>query len=100
MLDINRKVVGLNFALFLTLMLSVWAAPSGHFVLVVTDPQAGPDASFAVIDQAGGSFVSAGRYPWMTIAYSDADDFAGRLMRSGAMLVLNHKLAAGCLRDG
>jgi len=98
-MDINRKVVGFNFALFLLLALSVWAMPSGHFVLVVTDPQAGPDSSFSVIDRAGGAFVSAGRYPWMTIAYSDADDFAARLMRSGAMLVLNHKLAAGCLRD-
>ncbi|MGV8939290.1 MAG: hypothetical protein ACOH2J_19395 [Allorhizobium sp.] len=98
-MEINRKIVALNFVLFLFLAVSVWAMPSGHFVLVVTDPQAGPDASFSVIDHAGGSFVSAGRYPWMTIAYSDADDFAARLMRAGAIFVLNHKLAAGCQRE-
>jgi hypothetical protein len=33
----------------------------------------------------------------VSVAYSDANDFAGRLMRAGALLVLNHDLAVGCL---
>ncbi|MNF11203.1 hypothetical protein D3C80_2123660 [compost metagenome] len=50
-----------------------------------------------VIGDAGGRLVWSGRYAWISVAYSDANDFAGRLMRAGALLVLNHDLAVGCL---
>lgn len=95
----NLSVVALNFGLFLLLSVSVWAMPSGRFVLVVTDPRQGPQNGISVIGNAGGAFVSAGRLPWLNIAYSDDSAFAARLMQAGALLVLNHKLAAGCREE-
>lgn len=94
----NRTVVAMHFALFLTLVVTVWAAPSGRFVLVLTDPAETTEQMFEVIGNAGGSFVEQGRFPWLAIAYSEAEDFPRRLMQSGAVLVLNHNLAVGCQR--
>ncbi|MCL6706806.1 hypothetical protein M8R20_07335 [Pseudomonas sp. R2.Fl] len=98
-MQLNHRVVALNFVLFLLLAVSVWALPSGRFVLVVTDPRQGPQNGMSVIGNAGGAFVSAGRFPWLNIAYSDDSAFSARLMQAGALLVLNHKLAAGCLEE-
>ena len=95
---VNPGVIAMNFMLFLCLAIGVWALPAGQFVLVLTNPEGGAETSLSVIGNAGGSFVESGRYPWMSIAYSEDDDFAGRLMHSGALLVLNHNLAVGCLR--
>lgn len=95
---VSLSVVLGSFALFLGLALAVWAAPQGRFVLVLTDPSAGAAESLSVIGNAGGAFVEAGRLPWMSIAYSESEDFAARLMEAGAWIVLNHSLAVGCLR--
>lgn len=94
----NRTVVGMNFALFLTLVLMVWAAPQGRYVLVLSDPGETAQGMLDLIGRAGGAFVEQGRFAWMAIAYSEADDFTQRLRQSGALLVLNHNLAVGCQR--
>lgn len=95
---VSVPVVLGSFALFLMLALGVWAAPQGRFVLVLTDPSTGAVESLSVIGNAGGAFVEAGRFPWMSIAYSESEDFAARLIGAGAWAVLNHSLASGCLR--
>jgi hypothetical protein len=97
-MKINRAVVALNFAVYLTLIVAVWAAPTGRFVLVLTNPVEGPAYGLSVIGKAGGAFVASGRYPWMTVGYSEDSNFPTRLMQAGAMLVLNHQLALGCLK--
>lgn len=74
------------------------ATPSGPFVLVVTSPTADAAGSMAVIDRADGAFVWTGRVPWMSVAYSQAPDFPQRLLDAGALLVINHDLALGCLQ--
>ena len=93
----GRSFIVLNFCVFLLLIFSVWALPNGRFVLVLTDPDAAPDYPLSVIANAGGDFVAQGRFPWMTVAHSEAPDFAARLACAGAVLVLNHQLALGCL---
>lgn len=98
-MELNHRVVALNFGLFLLLSVVVWAMPSGRFVLVVTDPRQGLQNGMSVIGDAGGAFVSAGRLPWLNVAYSDDSAFSARLMQEGALLVLNHKLAAGCREE-
>lgn len=86
------------FMTSMLVLLSVLAArPSGRFVVVVTDPFASPTQAIETIGQAGGTFVAGGRYPWITIAHSESDDFATRLFRAGAILVLNNWAAAGCI---
>jgi len=94
----SRVAVGLSFTAYLMLAIAVWAVPSGHFVLVLTDPTREAGYGMSVIGRAGGSFVASGRYSWMTVGYSEDGDFPTRLMRAGAMLVLNHQLALGCLK--
>lgn len=93
----GRRVISLSFCLYLALILAVWAIPTGRFVLVLTNPQAAPDHALSLIAKAGGAFVTEGRFPWMTVAYSEDVDFAAKLMEAGAVLVLNHQLALGCL---
>ncbi len=93
----HRSIVLANFAFFLLLIVAVWARPAGPFVLVVTDPGGEARGNMQVIGDAGGRLVWSGRYDWISVAYSDANDFTGRLMRAGALLVLNHDLAVGCL---
>jgi hypothetical protein len=89
-------------AAYLTLSLIalaiVVARPSGPFVLIVTAPAAEASGSMAVIDRAEGAFVWAGRVPWISVAYSPAPDFPERLRQAGALLVINHGLAYGCLQ--
>jgi hypothetical protein len=65
---------------------------------VLTNPSAGPTYGLSVVGRAGGAFVASGRYPWMTVGYSEDGDFPTKLMQAGAMLVLNHQLALGCLK--
>lgn len=93
----RRKLIALSFCLYLGLILSVWAMPTGRFVLVLTDPKAAPGHALSLIAKAGGAFVAEGRFPWMTVGYSEDVDFAAKLREAGAVLVLNHRLAIGCL---
>lgn len=95
----DYRIVGLHFLAFLGLLLAVWAWPSGGFALVVTDPRSGGAENMKIISDAEGTFVSGTNVPWMTVAYSDDSNFPARLMRTGAWLVLNHRLAAGCIRE-
>lgn len=96
--NMNRKVVAANFVIYLAVVLAIWAAPRGDFVLVLTDPLREAGYGPAVVGRAGGAFVSSGRFAWMTVAYSQDAGFPARLMQAGAVLVLNHQLALGCLK--
>ncbi|ODT23127.1 MAG: hypothetical protein ABS35_13195 [Kaistia sp. SCN 65-12] len=86
------------FSLAVAVVAVIAARPSGPFVLVVTSPAGNAAGSMAVIDRAEGAFVWAGRVPWMSVAYSQAPDFPERLLDAGALLVINHDLALGCLQ--
>jgi hypothetical protein len=86
------------FSLAVAVVAVTAARPSGPFVLVVTSPAAHAAGSMAVIDRADGAFVWAGSVPWMSVAYSQAPDFPERLLDAGALLVINHDLALGCLQ--
>lgn len=86
------------FSLAVAVVAVIAARPSGPFVLVVTSPAADAAGSMAVIDRADGAFVWGGRVPWISVAYSQAPDFPERLLHAGALVVINHDLALGCLQ--
>ncbi|OJF91258.1 hypothetical protein AX760_06985 [Pararhizobium antarcticum] len=92
----GRRVILLHLLVFSGLFLGALCLPRGPFVLVVTDPRLPPDHMMDVIGNADGTFVLAGASPWVAVAYSKEADFPGRLRGAGAILVLNHILAAGC----
>lgn len=97
--DIMKAVIAATyFACATVIVATVAARPTGPFVLVVTAPAAQASGSMAVIDRAEGAFVWAGRVPWISVAYSPAPDFPERLRQAGALLVINHGLAYGCLQ--
>ncbi len=89
-------IIGAHFAAYSLLLLGLKAVPNGPFVMVVSDPRGGAAVPLSVISRAGGQFVQETRFPWMTVAYSDAPDFPSRLRRSGALFVVNYPGAAGC----
>lgn len=86
------------FAIALASVTLIVARPSGPFVLVVTSPSAEAEGNMAVLDRADGAFVWASAVPWISVAYSNAPDFPERLLEAGALLVINHDLALGCLQ--
>lgn len=94
---INPRTVAIHFALFLSLVGLVWAEPSGTLVMVVTNPADGAGGGMAVIGAADGALVSGSALGWANVAYSTDRDFPAKLRQAGAWLVVNHKLAVGCL---
>ena len=90
-------VIAANAALAAGVVLAAYALPKGSYVVVVTPPWQGGHA-MNVIAKAGGSLVSSGRYDWIAVAQSEEQDFTVRLMKHGAVAVLDHALAYGCLK--
>lgn len=92
------KLMIANFFLCLFLVFSVWAAPRGEFVLVVSSPFETNSTRLGRIEQSNGSIVAFGRVDWIMVAHSSEPGFATRLMKAGALMVLNENLALGCIR--
>lgn len=90
------RCAAVSFFGFTLLLCAALGIPRGHYILVIGNPWAQPRSMMDIIGEAGGVLVSQGRSPWLAVAYSGNDDFAMRLMKAGAILVLNHKLAEGC----
>ena len=93
----DMRVVIVAFLAFSAMMLGAIAYPSGEFVLVV-GPSGTTEASMMrIIADAGGSFVSPGNFTWLAVAHAETAGFPSRLRQAGALVVLDHALAAGCL---
>lgn len=91
------RVIASLFGAFILLMLAGLAFPRGEFVLVVGRPGSDEAAMMDMIARAGGSFVSRGSVGWLAVAHAESLHFNTRLVDAGAILVLDHALAAGCL---
>ncbi|WFU07230.1 hypothetical protein QA648_34640 (plasmid) [Rhizobium sp. CB3171] len=94
----NLGLVCLNFGICLTIVLGALVAPRGKELQVITSPFVSEADRLSIISAANGSYVSAGRYDWITIAYSDDPGFPLRLLKAGALLVLNNDAEVGCGR--
>lgn len=94
---LNIRVVGAAFAGFSALMLLAMALPRTDFVLVVGWPGMSEAEMMRIITDSGGSFVSGGTQSWLAVANAETKGLPARLMKAGAMLVLDHSLAAGCM---
>jgi hypothetical protein len=94
-LDIRMIIVA--FVAFSAVMLAGLAYPRSDFVLVVGRPGIDEADMMSIIARAGGTFVSRGNLGWLAVAHAEQSGFAVRLVRAGALLVLDHSLAEGCL---
>jgi hypothetical protein len=95
---VNIKLIIANFLFCLGFVFLVWAAPRGEFVLVVTSPFETNASRIDKIAKADGSIVASGRFDWIVVAHSIQPGFASRLLKAGALMVLNENLALGCAR--
>jgi hypothetical protein len=95
---IDRKIIAMFVVLTMALLGTSYATPSGKFVLVITNPFQAEIGAMDVISNAGGTFVSESNFKWITVAHSDDIEFSSRLRHAGALLVMNHKIAFGCVR--
>ncbi|MBP1883218.1 hypothetical protein [Sinorhizobium mexicanum] len=97
---VSKAALCIHFLLFILLVVFVWAIPRGPFVLVVTHPNDPPQKAISLIAAAGGSFVGSRGLPWISLAHADSEDFPARLLRAGALLVLNAGLSMTCSQEG
>ncbi|MCC0027767.1 MAG: hypothetical protein R3D65_17515 [Zhengella sp.] len=96
-LSIKRWLVALNVACALGVIAGIAAVPTGSRLVVVGSPFSGPGAIMSIISQAGGRLVNGGAAGWIAVAEGTTADFASRLRASGALLVLDGRLAAACI---
>ncbi|MFM2278306.1 MAG: hypothetical protein RLZZ444_537 [Pseudomonadota bacterium] len=92
------RLVLFGFCFCLMAMFAVIAYPRGEFLLVMANPESDPATLVAIIGEAGGTLVSSTRFEWLAVAHSNESNFASRLIEGGAVLVLDHALAAGCTK--
>ena len=90
------RIVGLNLAVILVVLSASVMTPRNGQALVLVSPWSEPDRVVEVIAQAGGSILNGTGAPYAAIAFSDQPNFAYRLFKSGALLVLDGSLAFLC----
>lgn len=89
------NVITWIFGLFVLLLQS----GSDGRVAVLISPTASSSEMMNVIGSADGVFVAGTTFPFIAIAHSAVPGFRSRLIQSGAWLVFNPMLAAGCKTD-
>lgn len=65
-------------------------------VAVVFSPWTGAELALARATDAGSRFVRFGAYPFIVVVIPDGDDYAARIYRDGALMVLDPQAIASC----
>jgi hypothetical protein len=99
---------GATLPVVLLLLFSLLAAPVASLApregetqfAVIASPWQGFGDMMALVADADGTIVDAGRLSNAVIAHSDNPDFVGAAYRAGAWLVLDPVLLRGCLGAG
>ncbi|TDH38578.1 hypothetical protein E2A64_05615 [Pseudohoeflea suaedae] len=71
--------------------------PTGPRLVVIGAPWADAGHLASIIAKADGRIVNGGATNWIAIAEGSSADFATNLIKSGALLVLDGKLASACI---
>lgn len=93
----NILVVFLAFIALSGTVLVALAVPRSDFVVVIATPGVSEASMMRLISDAGGTFVTQGSADWIAVAHAEGTGFVSRLFGAGALLVLDHSLAFGCL---
>lgn len=94
-----RHVLAANIFAAIIVVVAIAVVPTGSRVVVVAPPWSTPDRVISIISEAGGTIVNGGRSPWLAVADSTSPDFVNRLLAAGALLILDGKVAAGCIKE-
>lgn len=94
---VRQWLLATNVAAALFVILAIAIVPTGSRLVVVGSPFSPPGALMSVVSQAGGVLVDGGAVDWIVIAEGSSADFAQRLFESGALLVLDGRLASACM---
>jgi hypothetical protein len=76
---------------------AVAIVPTGSRVIVIGAPWAETGHMVSIIAKADGSIVNGGVVDWIAIAEGNPADFSMNLLRSGALLGLDGRLASACI---
>ena len=91
-------MIALNLAAAFLVVAGIAVVPTGSRVVVVAPPWSDPERVISIIAEAGGTLVDGGRSPWLAVAEGSSPDFANRLFTAGALLILDGRLAAACIK--
>lgn len=94
----KRRLLALNFVAALLVILAIAAVPTGSRVVVVAPPWSAPEQIIRIIADAEGTLVNGGRRHWLAVAEGTSPDFTNRLIAAGALLILDGRLAAACMK--
>jgi hypothetical protein len=96
----NFLGAGAIFALLLTGIASIEAAPiAGEPVAIITNPWGGSSA-IEVVAASGGALMRSGRWRFVAVAAADEDPaFHQRLRTAGAWLIVSPIRLGACLDD-
>ena len=90
------RIVGANLAVISVVLAAAAMAPSDGRALVLVSPWSDPGRVMEVIADAGGSLLNGTGTPYAALAHSSEPYFAFSLFKSGAVLVLDGRLAFLC----
>lgn len=88
----------MNLLAAILVIVAIAAVPTGTRVVVVASPWSAPDRVVSIIGEAGGTLVNGGRSHWLAVADGNSPDFTKRLLAAGALLILDGRLAAACMK--
>jgi hypothetical protein len=94
----QRRILALNLAAAICVVAGIAIVPTGSRVVVIAPPWSGPERVISIIAHAGGTLVDGGRSPWLAVAEGSSPDFINRLFSAGALLILDGRLAAACIK--
>ncbi len=90
----------LNVITVAAVLTAMAVVPTGSRVVVIAPPWSEPDRVMNIVREAGGSLVNGGTVDWIVVAEGNSQGFARRLIATGAILVLDGRLAQACLKWG
>jgi hypothetical protein len=93
---LQQRILALNIAAALIVVVAIAAVPTGSRVVVVAPPWSAPERVISIIAEAGGTLVNGGRGQWLAVAEGQSPDFVSRLFSAGALFVFDGKLSAAC----
>lgn len=91
------RIIAINVGAVALVIMAIAAVPTGTRVVVVAPPWSNPERVISIIAKAGGTIVNGGRGDWLAVADGRSPDFVSRLFASGAVLILDGRLAAACI---
>ena len=95
-----RILIAVNLVAVCLALAAIAVVPTGSRIVLIVSPWSEPSRVFDIVADADGSIVASGSTDWILVVEGSDPDFPSRLMASGALMVLDGRLAEACLNLG